>query len=40
MRNFRHFTSEQNKAIKIDAVEKVIPMTDFKMYADDTCRKL
>ena len=35
MRNFRRFTSKQNKVSKNEVVEKVIPAADFWMFADD-----
>jgi len=34
-RNFRHFTSEQHKLTKSEVVEKIIPVADFLMSADD-----
>ena len=39
-RNFRDFTSEQNKFSKSEVIEKVIPAADFWMSADDICQKL
>jgi len=36
----RNFTSEQNKVSKSEVVEKVIPVANFWMSADDICKKL
>ena len=38
-RHFRHFTSEQNKVSKSEVVEKVIPVADFSVSADNICQK-
>jgi len=37
---YRNFTSEQNKVSKREVVQKVIPVANFWMSADDTCKKL
>jgi len=38
--HFHHFTSERNKASKSEVVEKVMPVANFRMSADDMCQKL
>jgi len=37
--HFRHLTSEHYKVSKCEVFEKVIPVADFRITADDMCKK-
>jgi len=39
-RHFNHFTSEHYKISKSKVFEKIIPAANYRISADDMCKKL